>query len=201
MADSHTLGRGLHKGKSINVEANILDEWQAERRLVSDQVRIRAICLAAIVCSAVLSVPVSRSYALSGQASEFRARSVRGQLDRQLKALEADGKQAQPVLAYDRLLEREHVNSRSMLGNLFLILNAAPPKVAVQKLKAAIAGGEISIQLSADSEDSDSAKAFASEAAKGPGVVFSVLASTKKSALLGPDGLGFDIDKKVTVAK
>lgn len=200
MADGTLLGRAQLKNKSINVEANILDEWQEERRLIRDRIRVRTLALLAIGGAFLSLVPLAWKFSESAVLSQRRAELDRDGMQRKLDALEADGKQAQPVIAYDQMVERQHQNAGAMLGNLIEIFNAAPNKVAISKVKASVSGGEIAIELSADSEDTESAQAFASEAGKGRNVLFSVLASTKKSSLLGPDGLGFDIDKKVRVS-
>lgn len=201
MPDSTSLGRGLHRSKSINVEANILNEWQFERQSAVDAIRYRTIILGGLIAFSTISIPLARAFADEWRAMDIRQTSERRVLEKKLKMLEADGEHAQPVIAYDKQTSQEHANAQAMLGNLILIINAAPQKVAISKLKAAVTGGELSVELSADSEDSDSAKLFASEAGKGSGVLYTVLASTKKSALLGPDGLGFDIQKKVSVAQ
>ena len=201
MADNALLGRGLHKGKTINVEANILDEWQAERQLAHSRIRARIITLAGCFTAGLLFVPLAKGLADHSVSEARQAESTRAVLEKKLSILELNDKQIQPVISYDLMVKRERQNADSMLGNLILIFNSAPEKVAISKLKAAITGGEVTIELAADSEDPESARTFAAEAGKGPGVLYTVLASTKKSTVLGPDGLGFDIDKKVMVGQ
>jgi hypothetical protein len=201
MPESTLLGRGLHKNKSINVEANLLDEWLSERRSLESRVRLRYTITFGIVLACAVLIPAGLSLVANASRTEKVSQERFDAMELQMKALDAKGKAAEPVLRYQDLAVTERRRDDLFLGHILLIFNAAPNKVVLSKLKADVVGGDETIVCSAESEDLASGNEFVNDASKGPNVEFAVLSSSHKSSTLAKEGIGFDFNKKVGVDK
>lgn len=185
------------RNKTINVEANLLAERIAEREKVLIAVRRKFLWLVCVLLSGLLFVPPMLAFSAAESRRTERLAKQQQILAAQLASLQAEQRSAEPKLLQQRMMEDVRGNAQRFLGQLLLVLNAAPPQMAFASVKADMNSGEMRIVSRADAESYTAARQFVDGAKGGPGVVDTITSSTRRSDTLGPSGVTFEFVKRV----
>jgi hypothetical protein len=149
--------------------------------------------------AALLTLPVAGHTArLQGESLAAASRQLAAS-EKELSALQTELGRAQPSIDEGEMLRTLQQQSQAYLGNVVLVLNGAPNGLAFSTVKSQVNSGVLAVQCQAEAESYSVIEEFLASASKGPSVKASVLAATRKSELLGPDGLNFEYTKKVQV--
>ena len=199
MQNVSSHGRAQHSAKSINLEANILAEWVDTTSKIQRQIRLRALILTGIIvvaCSVIPSLQSTSSdlalMAAAAKARHSRASLATAQLAQKTKA-------AQPLERASKVLAASRTNLEVLLGNLTLVINAAPTSVVFNNIEAQVTDAQLTITCKSEAESDEAGQAFTAAASKGPNVGYAVQASTMKSEVLSKTGLAFDFIKRVNL--
>jgi type II secretory pathway pseudopilin PulG len=196
--DASSLGRVAPKTKSINVEANLLSERIAEHERVREGTAKSLIALLSVILlSAIVLPPLFRFEAAASQkaaAADLRLQN----LDREVQDLQKQQDSAKPAIADKKLSIDVRKNADVYLGQLMQFLNLTTPDMAVADLKTQIDSGRMLITVRAEAENYAAAREFVAKASKGA-EQDTALISTSRSATLSPEGVAFDLVKKITV--
>jgi hypothetical protein len=186
--------------KSIDVKVNLLAEWLESQRRFRGQLKRWLIVLLSIILLAVAILPIVLRAHLDGLA---RLRAVSAELASAKKALaafEKDRASAQPIIEEKAMLETSRERTRRLIGNLNLILNAGADGMAFQSLRGEVMGGVLTVRCQGDAQGYSDVQAFLEAAGRGARTKSSLLASTRRSDLIGVDGIAFEYVKRVEVS-
>lgn len=199
MLDASTSGRALPKSKSINVEANLLEEWLYERNRLSDLLLMRVLALGAVLLIAGVTLPLL--YRAQGRAriSEAKSKQALAIVAKQLGEATAKSESIKPQMELAQMREESGQKLQAFAGQILFLLNAVPADVVLQNLRAEVAGGEVTLKCKAEAIDAEAGRRFTEAAARGPGTVSALQAMTRASDALGPGGVTFDFVKRATV--
>jgi hypothetical protein len=199
--DASTHGRVAPKTKSINVEANLLAQRLAEVATIREAAQKRLMTLGVAAFTAlVLLPPVYRSQARAG-ATLHKMEGQEKVIAAQIAKLQKQQEQVKPVLEDEKVLSDVKKHSKEFLGQLILFLNTANPSVSLGSIKCSVSGGEMGFVTRAEAENYRIAAEFVSLNAKGPNTKETNLSSMKRNSLLWPDGVTFELSKKVKVGE
>lgn len=200
MASMSLSGAEQLNQKSIDVKVNLLAEWLESQRRFRGQLKRWLIVLLSIILLAVAILPIVLRAHLDGLA---RLRAVSAELASAKKALaafEKDRASAQPIIEEKAMLETSRERTRRLIGNLNLILNAGADGMAFQSLRGEVMGGVLTVRCQGDAQGYSDVQAFLEAAGRGARTKSSLLASTRRSDLIGVDGIAFEYVKRVEVS-
>jgi hypothetical protein len=199
MQEKNLHGRGQHRVKSINLEANILSEWTGSSTVLHQQIRVRVVALLASVAVAGVGLPSLRMAAISAEA-RAKIAAARNSVDAQaVSTLDQRSKAAEPFVQQSQRLKESRANLSALLGNVALVIDAVPTSVAFESVQVEVMDAQLTITCKSQAETSDAGQAFVAAASLGPNVAYAVQASTMKSETLGKDGVAFDFIKRVNL--
>ena len=199
MKDS-SFGNAALKPRTINVGANLLGEWIAERDRERREVgRYGALLGASLLVAALVLPTLGRESAQSSrQASEYRAKVA--ELDAALKVAEETKKAAQPGLVVKAMCVRTAGSFDRLLGELDRVLSAGSARTALASVRCDVSAGEAHLTVRADAEGDEAADAFARNAGE-EGAKVDAIVSSRPSTALAPQGVGFSYEKRIGVAR
>lgn len=119
--------------------------------------------------------------------------------DAALQSVAREQKAALPRLDNEALRTTLRRRSRLFLGQAVLLLNSAPPGLAIETVTSDVIGGEQTLRVKADAETGSVAELFASEAGQGPKRLSAVVVNSRESDRLRKGGVAFEFVKKVEV--
>lgn len=194
-----SFGSAAPKNRSINVGANLLGEWIAERSAARrNALRLGAVLGASVLVAAVaLPVLWRAGTAASRQAAALRS-EVKG-LDDALAASGSARKAAQPSQAVATMRVRTGDSFERLLGGVGRVLAAGGARTALATLHGDVQGGNLHLLAQADAEDDLAVEAFA-RAAGEPAAKVDAITGSRPSPLLGPRGISFQYEKRISVA-
>jgi hypothetical protein len=201
MPQTSLLGPASPKQRTINVEVNLLAEWNERRQRLRDE-RLRwSGFLATVVLVGVVAVPMLGNLAAQQQARAKRALAVEESKRKAYLALAAKRDLVQPKLDGDATLQLCRARSKALMGHMLDVLNRCTPQLAAESLDAAVLGGELTLRLKAQAETYPAAQEYVADASGGKGVLSAILATARINPSLGPDGVTFEFAKKIEVGK
>lgn len=200
MASMSLSGAEQLNQKSIDVKVNLLAEWLESQRRFRGQLKRWLLVLLGIIVLAVAILPIVLRAHLDGLA-KLRAISAELASARQaLAVFEKDRASAQPIIEEKAMLETSRERTRRLIGNLNLILNAGADGMAFQSLRGEVMGGVLTVRCQGDAQGYGDVQAFLEAAGRGARTKSSLLASTRRSDLIGVDGIAFEYVKRVEVS-
>ena len=136
MLDASSYGRGAPKPKTINVQANLLAQRNAERERVRAASKRRLVSLLVVVGLASVVLPPSwgASDRVAKLADESAAKNAT--VHAELRDLQMRQQNLKPILDQMAVQERIRGNAKMMLGEMATLLNAANPQVAFSGVRA-----------------------------------------------------------------
>lgn len=197
MNDSSS-GSAAPKNRSINVGANLLDEWISEQARLRQEIGRYGALLAASLLLAATVVPTL--WRVSADSSRQAAKLRQGVklLDEQLEITERARKAAGPGLVVKAMRDRTGESFDRLMTQMNRVLSAGNARTALTSLRCDIQGGEAHLVVQADSEEDGAADAFARDAGE-VGSKVDAIVNSRPSRLLGPQGLGFQYEKRIGV--
>lgn len=207
MPDVTLSGRTQPKAKSINLEANILAEWYETDAKMQAQTRKRLLGIAAVALVGTTALPGLEIWCsrLARTSATLDVATARSSLV--LSKKQAAATLLQPGEKQAAQLSAERSNTETFLGNVILVINAAPTSMVMDVLHAEVTGANLSIQAKCAAENYSAGHQFVLAASQGQGVRYAVQASTMKSDELSRDqkpgsdspGVAFDFIKQVNL--
>lgn len=200
MLQESLFGR-VEPKRRFDVEANLLSERQSAQLRLMRRSRRSLAFLAASVTVISLVLPGLYQWQLSAAGKADRHAKTASSLTQELKALSEERDVSVPKIADSEMVAIMQAQSGLLMDQIILVLNATPGSAAISTLKADMLGGELTISCSAEAERFESMREFLSRAATGPKAKSTVLSSSRRSEVLGSDGVAFDFVKKVGVSE
>ena len=199
MNDSSS-GNAAPKNRSINVGANLLDEWISEQAKLRQGIGRYAALLAASLFLAATVLPML--WRITADSSRQAARLSQGVklLDEQLAITERNRKAAQPGLVVKAMRGRTGESFDRLMTQMNRVLSAGSARVALTSVRCDIQGGEAHLVVQADAEEDGAADAFARNAGEA-GAKVDAIVNSRPSRLLSAQGLGFQYEKRVGVSE
>lgn len=200
MASMSLSGAEQLNQKSIDVKVNLLAEWLESQRRFRAQLRRWLIVLLAIASLTAVVLPMVVRMHSDGIA---KLRAVSAELavaKQELAAFEKDRASAQPIIEEKAMLETSRERTQRLIGNLNVILNAGADGMAFQSLRGEVMGGVLTVRCQGDAQGYGDVQTFLESAARGARTKSSLLASTRRSDLIGVDGIAFEYVKRVEVS-
>ena len=201
MLDASSHGRVAPKSKSINVEANLLSQRIEERTSIRSEIRKRlAIASIALLIVLIGFPPVYRFH--SAETKAYKEVADRDKLlAAQLETLKKTQEQLQPILNDQNLFKSIKSHGNEVLGQLVLFLNNASPHLSLTSISTTVKDGKIEIAANAMATSYMVAADFIKESAKGPNSDGTELGTMGNNPVLGPEGVTFNLTKKIRVSK
>lgn len=199
--DAISNGHAAHKTKSINVEVNMLESWLQNRAQLETKLKQRIATLIGICTAGLVLLPLADSYRRSASTLATQQGAKLVVLNKQVTELESKAKMASPSLENDAIHTSSLRRFDSYLGEVLALFNRAPEGVALTSFKSEVLGGEIQMRAVAEAESSSIGRTFVEKAGEGANVIASLQVSSRRSKLLGEQGISFDYVKKVKVGK
>lgn len=199
MPQTNSLGAGPHKGRTINVEVNLLGEWLKSRsKLHDDRLRWTGY-LTAVAFAALVALPLLSELAAAQRSRVRTAESVANAQAATLAALQNELSLVQPKLDGEATLAKTQAQAKGFLAEMLAVLNQTSPQMAIETIEGSVLGGEVSIKTKAQAETYLSAQQFVAQAGQGKGVKSAILATARQYKNFGPDAVTFEFAKKVVV--
>ncbi|HRK22946.1 MAG TPA: hypothetical protein PLX06_14105 [Fimbriimonadaceae bacterium] len=199
MPQTNSLGAGPHKGRTINVEVNLLGEWLRSRsKLQDDRLRWTGY-LTATALAAVVALPLLSDLAASQRTRVQRAESLANAQATLLTGLQNELSLVQPKLDSEATLSKSQTRAKVFLSEMLTVLNQTSPQMAIETIEGTVLGGEVAIKTKAQAETYLTAQQFVASAGQGKGVKSAILATARQFKIFGPDAVTFEFAKKVTV--
>lgn len=196
MLDVSSHGRAAPRTKSINVEANLLAERLAERERIRRSNLLNLLMLGAALASAAAVLPFLHNWESRESKAQATLQAQVSVLTRQLTDLQKQQENLKPQIADGQLTSKLTEEANLFVGQTTSFLNSATPESVFDSLKVGLNAGQIELVAKADAQNYSAVKEFFANAAKGY-EKGTVLISTRRSDLLGSDGINFDISRKV----
>lgn len=192
-------GHAQPRQRTLDVEVNLLSEWLERRVKTREQTTRSAICRAVSALLVAVAIPLlfRTASAAAGRATALKLAS--GTAAKRVEALEKQRLAALPRVDEAEMRIAVRRQARQFLGQTAIVLNAALPGMAVEVLGVEVLGGELTLRCKADAENSKVAEHFLDGAGKGPNALSILLSNSQRNGRLGPDGVGFEMVKRVEV--
>lgn len=198
---ANTSGPAQLRHKTINVEANLLNEWLEERSRLLDQTRKMAAALAVVLVVALGTTPMIFSGSNSIQTASATTAEELAMLQASVEQLDKKRDKVKSKIDSEAMRASVLSRSRSFLGNGIVVMNSASSGMAIETLSLDVLGGDLTIRCKAQAERSTVTEDFLAAAGKGNSVVSTLLATSQKDSRLGSDGVIFEYVKRVEVGK
>jgi hypothetical protein len=201
MLNVNSFGPGARSAKTINVEVDLLAEWNACRARTRSRCHRLLAALMGLLLVSLILMPL-----LVGVFGGARASAAKAAADAEAAALVLQDLEKQetliaPAIAEQRLLEQADENALLMLDQIVWLANSAGEGVAFSQLRAEASGGTIRLKCQADADGFGTARTFTERIGLGPGVTKTTISSTKRSDVLGAGGLAFELESVCEVAR
>lgn len=201
MQDASLHGRVAHRSRSINVDANLLDERLEYHARLRTSARNRILILFIAVGLAILVLPpLAHKEADSQKRYEFLS-VQETQMKKRLDDLKQVQDSVQPLIEDEQIVAGLHRHAHELLGQVTLFLNNVNPKLALLNVTAEVQGGVIQITSQAQAISYQAASDFVALAAKSPNCKETIISSMSSNPALGKDGVAFDLEQKLQVAQ
>ena len=200
MSAATLSGREAPSEKRLDVEANLLEEWLAERGKTRRQVLSRVFGLALMLAFFVWAVARINGYR-SAISDRREALALRSQAVEKDYARLASANRGIGQREVDAVVESAEANADAYMGSVISLMNSAPGTVAFSSLAANVTEGEITITGRADARNFRDAHNFVQVNTDPSRGIETVQLSTVPSAVFAPGGIGFEFSKKARVGR
>lgn len=199
MFDANSAGRAQPRAKTINVEANLMAQRLSERRQMTNDCRRKVVTL--VICVAVVGA-ISPPLLIWTQTATKKASVLaakQSKLEAEVSSLQKLVEGARPALKETQLLSIVGQRADNYLGRAIQFVNNVEPDMALNSLKIQVLAGQMKVDAQANSENYKAYRSFIARchAAVGQENVFP--RAHRASALLGDDGLAFELEYRVKV--
>ncbi|MFI5385433.1 MAG: hypothetical protein ACHQ50_04855 [Fimbriimonadales bacterium] len=193
-------GREAPNTKRIDVEANLLQEWLVERRVMKREIQLRLAAVAGIFAVGLWCVASLREWNSSFKAKERpvaqRLKAVQNQYTAMIPASTGISD-----AELQKMVDTARNHADALMGQVIALMNTASASMALASMKVDVLGGEVKVTGQADAENYYAANEFIqrnNDPSKG---INATQVSTSRSDLLATDGVSFQFVKKVKVSQ
>jgi hypothetical protein len=193
-----SFGNAAPKHRSIDVGANLLSQWAEEQAKLRKEIARYGLLLAAATLMATVATPSlwGRGNAAASKAASLRAETT--DLDKQLEDTDKARKAAQPILVVNEMCDRTRKGFDFFRAQLERPLRSGNVRMALSNVRCEVVAAQAHVIAQAFAEDEGAAEAFAQNAAE-QGAKVDGITTSRPSTLLGPNGLGFQYEKRIGV--
>jgi len=202
LQDASLHGRVAPKSKSINVEANLLEERLEYRERVRTTAKNRVGILLIGIGLSVLAIPPLYRADKAAQAHHAFLTIQEKQMVARLDELKKVQDTAKPIIQDQQIVASLHRHAHEFLGQMTLFFDDVNPSLSLQNVNGQVQSGTIKIMSQVEATSYKAAFDFVSLTAKSPNSVEPpIISSMNSSAALGKDGVTFDFQQKIKVTQ
>jgi hypothetical protein len=178
--------------KTIDVRANLLEEWIVQRRRTEDRFRRYFITSIVLIASSIGIVPGLIGLGKAAYAKQAAEQKVAVSIANRAKALEDEGQLKDPQAVRQKMLAKSSQKLREFCDAMAGALNAAPEGVVLSRLRGEMLSGELDITGEADAVDEAAARGTVNRLSAVSDVNAALLTASKPSPNLAKSGVQFE---------
>lgn len=193
-------GRESPSAKKIDVEANLLEDWIAERRRTARDIQLRIVAVLGVAAAGIWAFSALSQWKAGFASKEHPVAQRLHAIRQQLVQVQPSGT-AISEAEIEKMIATSRTHADAFVAQVIALMNSAPSSMAISAIKIDVLGGEMKMTGQADAENYYAANEFIlrnNDPAKG---MSSTQTSTSRSDLLGTDGVAFQFVKKVKVSQ
>jgi hypothetical protein len=194
-------GRAAPKSKSINVEANLLEERLVRRERVRTIARNRVGLLFVACGLAFLVLPpmyrMERAAAAKHSFMSIQEKHMQSRLAELKKVQDT----AKPIIEDQQIIASLHRHAHEFLGQMSLFLDHVNPSLSLVSVSSKVDSASIEVDAQVQAISYKAAFDFVSLASKTPNSKEPIISSMNSNAALGKDAVTFDFQQKIGVTQ
>ncbi len=192
MPNVSSHGHAPASPKTIDVRANLLEEWIARRDKTEDRHKRYLLSSIVLIVSSAGILPGLIGLGRMELSKEMREEANVRSLTAQAKALEDEVQIKDPSAARQRMLAKSSAKVRAFCGTFASALDANPEGVVLTRLRGEMLGGELDLTGLAEAVDDGAARATVKRLSAVSDVNTSLLTASKPSETIGRNGVEFE---------
>jgi hypothetical protein len=178
--------------KTIDVRANLLEEWIARRDKTKDRFKRYLFIAGVLLVSSAVIVPSLVGFGRRELARQMREEEFARSLAAQVRAVQDEAQAKDPAASRQKMLLKSSLKARAFCAAFANALNAPGDGVVLSRLRGEMLGGELDITGQADAINDASARGTVKRLGAVSDVNAALLTASRPNPAIGKTGVEFE---------